>query len=64
VSTVASPCINICVLDPTTGWCKGCMRTIDEIAAWGSLDDDAKRGVLARLPLRRDMTGEDRDAER
>lgn len=29
------------------------MRTVDEIAAWSSLDDAAKRAVWARLPLRR-----------
>ena len=26
-------------IDATSGWCEGCLRTIDEIAAWGSLDD-------------------------
>ncbi len=63
-TTVASPCISVCVLDPATGWCKGCLRTIDEIAAWGALDDGAKRDVLARLPLRRATTGGGRDGER
>ncbi|WP_246312072.1 DUF1289 domain-containing protein [Pseudaquabacterium terrae] len=36
-----------------TGWCEGCLRTIDEIAAWGALNDQLKREVLALLPKRR-----------
>ena len=50
---VASPCINICTLDPASGLCAGCYRTLDEIAAWGALDDTARRAVLAELPGRR-----------
>lgn len=50
---VASPCINVCRMDPATGWCAGCWRTIDEIAAWSRLDDAARQAVLDRLPARR-----------
>ncbi len=50
---VASPCINICRMHAPTGWCEGCLRTIDEIATWGRLDDAGRRAVLARLPARR-----------
>ena len=32
-------------MDASTGWCEGCLRTIDEIASWSSIDDDAKRAV-------------------
>ena len=32
-------------MDAATGWCEGCYRTLEEIAAWGSLDEDAKRGL-------------------
>jgi predicted Fe-S protein YdhL (DUF1289 family) len=52
-SPVASPCISVCVVDPRgTGVCTGCGRTLDEIAAWIDLTDDARRAVLARLPAR------------
>lgn len=51
--SVPSPCIDVCKMDPATGWCEGCLRTIDEIVAWGSLDDDGKRRVWALLPARR-----------
>jgi predicted Fe-S protein YdhL (DUF1289 family) len=43
----------VCTIDPATGWCAGCLRTIDEIAAWGSLDAVARRAVWKRLPARR-----------
>jgi predicted Fe-S protein YdhL (DUF1289 family) len=43
----------VCTIDAATGWCAGCMRTIDEIAAWGSCDNAAKRAVWRRLPARR-----------
>lgn len=50
---VASPCVDVCRMNPETGFCDGCLRTIDEIAAWSSIDDDAKRDVLARGESRR-----------
>ena len=50
---VASPCINICRMHAGTGWCEGCLRTIDEIANWGRLDDAARRQVLQALSPRR-----------
>ena len=50
---VPSPCINVCRMDDRTGWCEGCLRTIDEIAGWGTLDDDAKQAVRLQLSRRR-----------
>ena len=50
---VSSPCIDVCRMDPRTGWCEGSSRTIEEIARWSSLDDGAKREVWARLAQRR-----------
>jgi len=51
---VPSPCTDVCRIDPASGWCEGCLRTIDEIAAWSTLDDDAKRRVWDELDKRRD----------
>jgi|BarGraIncu00222A_1022003.scaffolds.fasta_scaffold00008_48 predicted Fe-S protein YdhL (DUF1289 family) len=50
---VPSPCVGICALDAGTGWCDGCLRTIDEIAAWGALDNRARREVWKCLAARR-----------
>lgn len=51
--TVASPCTSVCRMDARTGWCEGCLRTIDEIAAWSKLDDADKRAVWQLLEARR-----------
>lgn len=50
---VPSPCISVCRMDDRTGWCEGCLRTLDEIAGWSTMSDEAKRQVWARLPARR-----------
>ena len=48
----ASPCVKVCVIDQRSGLCVGCKRTLGEIAAWGSMDDAARRAVMAELPAR------------
>ena len=52
-SLIESPCIRRCTLDADTGWCLGCLRELDEIAAWSGLDDVGKQAVLGRVALRR-----------
>jgi predicted Fe-S protein YdhL (DUF1289 family) len=44
-----SPCIGVCQLDPARQICRGCGRTIAEIAAWPNLPEDERRAILARL---------------
>ena len=36
---VESPCKNVCELDPNTGLCLGCKRTVDEIQNWNLKDN-------------------------
>lgn len=50
---VGSPCINVCRMHDASGWCEGCLRTLDEIAAWSALGDEAKRAVCTELSRRR-----------
>lgn len=50
---VPSPCISVCRMDERTGWCAGCLRTLDEIAVWSLLDDEEKREVWVDLGRRR-----------
>jgi len=50
---VPSPCVDVCRMNAASGQCDGCLRTIDEIAAWASLTDAAKRAVWKQLHLRR-----------
>ena len=54
---IVTPCVSICEMDARTGFCRGCLRTLDEIAAWSVLDDDARRTVMAELPARRARIG-------
>jgi uncharacterized protein len=49
-----SPCINVCRMDPRTGWCEGCLRTIEEIAAWSSASEERKRAVWVEIRRRRE----------
>ena len=50
--TVLSPCIGVCSMDVGTGYCRGCYRTIGEIAGWPEYDDERRREILAALPER------------
>ena len=52
-TTPASPCIGICIVDPATRQCRGCLRTVDEIARWYEAGMDEKRALLAVLATRR-----------
>jgi uncharacterized protein len=52
---VPSPCTNVCKMDPGTGWCEGCLRTIDEIAGWAGLSDADKLVIWDRLAERREQ---------
>lgn len=49
---VPSPCVKICSMDPATGLCRGCHRTLDEIARWGGMSARDRREVLAKITLR------------
>ena len=49
---VESPCVKVCLVHPEAGICIGCHRTIEEIAAWGSMTPEARRAVMAELPGR------------
>jgi len=50
---IASPCNKICVVDPERRQCIGCWRTLEEIAAWGSMTDEQQLAVLKQVEQRR-----------
>lgn len=52
---VPSPCINVCRMDPVSGLCEGCQRTLDEIAAWGKASDEQRQAILAHVARRREQ---------
>jgi len=49
---IESPCIKICVIEPKSRLCTGCLRTIDEIGAWSRMTAEARSEVMAELPTR------------
>lgn len=49
---IASPCINVCQMDSASGLCRGCFRTLDEIARWTRIDD-AERVTIINAAARR-----------
>jgi predicted Fe-S protein YdhL (DUF1289 family) len=49
---MASPCVNICTIDPATSRCRGCARTRDEIARWTRMTDAERAAIMAALPAR------------
>ncbi|MFA8440463.1 DUF1289 domain-containing protein [Yoonia sp.] len=49
---IESPCIKICVIEPKSRLCTGCLRSIDEIGAWSGMSAEARSAVMAELPSR------------
>jgi predicted Fe-S protein YdhL (DUF1289 family) len=52
MSTIATPCLRICTLDPASGLCRGCGRSIEEIAGWARYSDLERARIMALLPRR------------
>ena len=47
-----SPCEKICVVDPASGLCRGCGRSLAEIERWTRYSDTERAQVMAQLPER------------
>ena len=45
---IVSPCVNICEMGDD-GLCDGCLRTLDEIAAWGVMSPQLRLHVIDEL---------------
>jgi predicted Fe-S protein YdhL (DUF1289 family) len=52
LSVIESPCILVCAIDVKTGYCFGCGRTRQEIAAWLEMSPTQRRATMALLPAR------------
>ena len=50
--SVPSPCVAICQMDDDQAVCIGCLRTLDELRLWSTLDTVAKRAVWRRIETR------------
>ena len=47
-----SPCVKICTYDPDSGLCRGCGRSLEEIADWYCMSDAQRHAVMEKLPDR------------
>ena len=56
-ASVDSPCTSVCIIDPVTGLCGGCFRTLQEITGWIDFSATEKRTVIAALDARRSNFG-------
>jgi predicted Fe-S protein YdhL (DUF1289 family) len=52
MTAIETPCTKVCVVDPISGLCRGCGRSLAEIASWTSLSVEERRRVMAELPNR------------
>lgn len=43
---VKSPCIDVCEIDPQTEYCRGCYRSLNEIANWSNCSDSQQRQII------------------
>jgi predicted Fe-S protein YdhL (DUF1289 family) len=50
--SIATPCIAVCMIDPKSGLCHGCGRTLPEIARWHRIDNAERLAIMAQLPAR------------
>jgi len=53
LTTVPSPCINWCDINPENGFCRGCYRTLSEIADWSELSNSDKLEIWETLETRK-----------
>lgn len=50
---VGSPCIGVCEVDAESGFCKGCLRTVEEIIEWRDAEDGRRLNILRDVGERR-----------
>jgi predicted Fe-S protein YdhL (DUF1289 family) len=50
--SIETPCIAVCMIDPRTGLCFGCGRTLPEIARWHRIDSAERLAIMGQLPAR------------
>jgi predicted Fe-S protein YdhL (DUF1289 family) len=52
IEEIVSPCIGVCTMNDSTGFCQGCYRTVDEIREWWNMTDQAREKVMGVLDQR------------
>jgi len=49
---IESPCTRVCTLDPASGLCLGCGRSLDEIVRWTQMTETERERVVAERGAR------------
>lgn len=49
---VETPCVKVCRILEGGNVCRGCGRTLDEIARWTSMSHEERRSIMAGLAER------------
>ena len=52
MSDIESPCNQVCAIDPESGLCVGCGRTLAEIERWSRYTSEERRRIMAELAER------------
>ena len=52
MAAIETPCTKICTVDPASGLCIGCGRTLAEIGGWTLLTAQERRDIMATLQRR------------
>jgi uncharacterized protein len=51
---IQSPCIGVCSMNDSTGFCLGCYRTIEEIQGWWDFSFEKKSDVIKKTLVRQE----------
>jgi uncharacterized protein len=58
---VPSPCVQVCEMDEALGLCRGCRRTLKEIADWLEMPAKEQLATLQRVADRKRLLGDHSD---
>jgi len=49
---IKTPCVKVCFVDPKSGICVGCFRTMEELGCWTRYSDAEREAIMEALPER------------
>jgi hypothetical protein len=52
IEDIVSPCIGVCAISDSNGFCQGCFRSIEEIREWWNMTDQEREKVMGVLDQR------------
>jgi predicted Fe-S protein YdhL (DUF1289 family) len=52
IEDIVSPCIGVCAINDSNGFCQGCYRTVEEIREWWNMTDEEREKVMGTLDQR------------